>query len=69
MNNSTAKPIVWPQGLIEQGVKRGDTVALFVERSIPMLVGLLAVLKVGAAYVPQDARIVPPCNWPWSSSH
>ena len=32
---------------------------LFVERSIPMLVGLLAVLKVGAAYVPQDARIVP----------
>ncbi|MBE8593379.1 amino acid adenylation domain-containing protein [Pseudomonas sp. MAFF 301449] len=45
--------------LIEQGVKRGDTVALFVERSIPMLVGLLAVLKVGAAYVPQDARIVP----------
>lgn len=46
--------------LIEQGVRRGDTVALFVERSIPMLVGLLAVLKVGAAYVPQDARIVPP---------
>lgn len=46
--------------LSEQGVKRGDTVALFVERSIPMLVGLLAVLKVGAAYVPQDARIVPP---------
>lgn len=45
--------------LIEQGVKRGDTVGLFVERSIPMLVGLLAVLKVGAAYVPQDARIVP----------
>lgn len=45
--------------LIDLGVKRGDTVGLFVERSIPMLVGLLAVLKVGAAYVPQDARIVP----------
>lgn len=45
--------------LIEGGVKRGDTVGLFVERSIPMLVGLLAVLKAGAAYVPQDARIVP----------
>lgn len=45
--------------LIEQGVAPGDTVALFVERSIPMLVGLLAVMKVGAAYVPQDARIVP----------
>ncbi|AZF27447.1 amino acid adenylation domain-containing protein [Pseudomonas sp. R2-60-08W] len=45
--------------LLERGVKRGDTVGLFVERSIAMLVGLLAVLKVGAAYVPQDARIVP----------
>lgn len=45
--------------LLAKGVKRGDTVGLFVERSIPMLVGLLAVLKVGAAYVPQDARIVP----------
>ncbi len=45
--------------LLGQGVKRGDTVGLFVERSVPMLVGLLAVLKVGAAYVPQDARIVP----------
>lgn len=46
--------------LVELGVRRGDTVALFVERSIPMLVGLLAVLKVGAAYVPQDVRIAPP---------
>ena len=46
--------------LDELGVRRGDTVGLFVERSIPMLVGMLAVLKIGAAYVPQDARIVPP---------
>ncbi|KTC62902.1 peptide synthetase [Pseudomonas fluorescens ABAC62] len=46
--------------LIELGVAPGDTVGLLVERSIPMLVGLLAVMKVGAAYVPQDARIVPP---------
>lgn len=48
--------------LIEQGVVPGDSVALFVERSIPMLVGMLAVLKVGAAYVPQDARITPPAQ-------
>jgi D-alanine--poly(phosphoribitol) ligase subunit 1 len=41
------------------GVLPGDHVALFVQRSLPMLVGMLAVLKVGAAYVPQDARIVP----------
>ena len=48
--------------LLAQGVMAGDTVALFVERSIPMLVGMLAVLKVGAAYVPQDARITPPAQ-------
>ncbi len=42
-----------------QGVAGGDHVALFVERSIPMLVGMLAVLKVGAAYVPQHVGITP----------
>lgn len=45
--------------LTELGVTNGDTVALFVQRSIPMLVGLLASLKVGAAYVPQDVGVVP----------
>ncbi|RVD74989.1 amino acid adenylation [Pseudomonas koreensis] len=45
--------------LRQQGVATGDHVALFVERSIPMLVGLLAVLKVGAAYIPQHVRITP----------
>lgn len=45
--------------LIELGVKPGDRVGLFVERSIPMLVGILGILKVGAAYIPQDARITP----------
>ncbi|MGI9276281.1 MAG: amino acid adenylation domain-containing protein [Endozoicomonas sp.] len=42
-----------------RGIGRGDNVGLFVERSIPMLVGILAILKTGAAYVPQDARITP----------
>lgn len=41
------------------GVRPGDNVALFLRRSIPMLVGILASLKVGAAYVPQDARLAP----------
>jgi len=45
--------------LIELGVKPGDRVGLFVERSTAMLVGILGILKVGAAYIPQDARITP----------
>jgi amino acid adenylation domain-containing protein len=45
--------------LVAHGVRPGDAVALFVQRSIPMVVGMLAALKAGAAYVPQDAGITP----------
>ena len=45
--------------LIKEGVNPGDHVALFVERSIPMLVGMLAALKAGAAYIPQHVGITP----------
>jgi D-alanine--poly(phosphoribitol) ligase subunit 1 len=45
--------------LARHGVRPGDNVALFTRRSIPMLVGLLAVLKAGAAYVPQDVGVAP----------
>lgn len=45
--------------LAQLGVGRGDTVALFMRRSIPMVVGILGTLKTGAAYVPQDALICP----------
>jgi amino acid adenylation domain-containing protein len=45
--------------LYRDGVKPGDAVGLFLRRSIDMVVGILAVLKAGAAYVPQDARVVP----------
>jgi D-alanine--poly(phosphoribitol) ligase subunit 1 len=45
--------------LLELGVSRGDCVAIFLERSIELIIGILAVAKVGAAYVPQDARIAP----------
>lgn len=41
------------------GVQSGDHVGLFIERSISMLVGQMAILKIGAAYVPQDARLTP----------
>ncbi|MCX5661772.1 MAG: amino acid adenylation domain-containing protein [Planctomycetota bacterium] len=36
------------------GVGRGDLVALCLERSIEVVVGLLGILKAGAAYVPID---------------
>ncbi|MEO1515847.1 MAG: amino acid adenylation domain-containing protein [Bacteroidota bacterium] len=35
-------------------IGRGDVVALYLDRSSEMLVGLLAVLKSGAAYLPMD---------------
>jgi amino acid adenylation domain-containing protein len=34
-------------------------VALLVQRSIPMIIGILATLKTGAAYVPQDVGVTP----------
>ncbi|NUP14813.1 MAG: amino acid adenylation domain-containing protein [Streptomyces sp.] len=46
--------------LAREGVRPGDHVGLFVRRSIPMLVGLLGILKAGAAYVPQDIGLTPP---------
>jgi amino acid adenylation domain-containing protein/non-ribosomal peptide synthase protein (TIGR01720 family) len=40
--------------LIAAGVRPQDRVGLAVERSVAMVVGLLAILKAGAAYVPLD---------------
>ncbi len=40
--------------LIGQGVRPDDRVALCVERSVEMVVGLLGILKSGGAYVPLD---------------
>lgn len=45
--------------LIKMGVSRGDRVGVFLQRSVSMLIGILATLKAGAAYVPQDPRITP----------
>ncbi|PML82101.1 AMP-binding protein [Enterovibrio norvegicus] len=45
--------------LLQAGVKSGDSIGVFLTRSIPMLVGMFACLKIGANYVPQHAGVVP----------
>ncbi|KAF2469221.1 nonribosomal peptide synthetase 7 [Lindgomyces ingoldianus] len=40
--------------LVERGIGRGDFVGIALERSVDLVVVLLAVLKTGAAYVPID---------------
>jgi amino acid adenylation domain-containing protein len=40
--------------LIEQGVSPGDLVGISLKRSLQMVIGLLGILKAGAAYVPLD---------------
>ncbi|KAA1469841.1 nonribosomal peptide synthetase 12 [Dentipellis sp. KUC8613] len=44
--------------LREMGVKPGVRVCLLVQRSIPMVVAIVAILKAGGAYVPLDGSIV-----------
>ncbi|MBD3628494.1 non-ribosomal peptide synthetase [Cyclobacterium sp.] len=40
--------------LLERGLKKGDIVGLLLERSPKFLIGILAVLKAGGAYMPLD---------------
>lgn len=40
--------------LVSSGVKKGDVIALALDRSPEMIVSLLAILKAGAIYVPLD---------------
>ncbi|KAG0196248.1 hypothetical protein BGX28_010381, partial [Mortierella sp. GBA30] len=42
--------------LVEADVKHGDFVAILLQRSIELVAAQLAVLKVGAAYVPIDSK-------------
>lgn len=45
--------------LVSLGVSNGDNVALFLRRSIPLVIGQLAAMKLGAAYVPQHVGVAP----------
>ncbi|HEX2030313.1 MAG TPA: amino acid adenylation domain-containing protein [Actinomycetota bacterium] len=44
------------QLLREQGVRRGDRVGLYLEKSAASVVGIYGAMKAGAAYVPIDPR-------------
>ncbi|KAI6009612.1 putative nonribosomal peptide synthetase [Pisolithus orientalis] len=50
--NSTANRI--SRTLIQQGVRHGDVIALCFDRGISQILGVLAVLKAGATFVPLD---------------
>lgn len=42
--------------LIANGVRNGDVVKICIERSIEMIIGILGILKSGAAYLPIDPK-------------
>ncbi|SDO34995.1 AMP-binding protein [Lentzea jiangxiensis] len=54
-----AKAGLLAEFLVRGGVRPGDHVGLFLTRSISMVVGVLAVLKAGASYVPLDVSTTP----------
>ncbi|MFJ7922611.1 amino acid adenylation domain-containing protein [Lysinibacillus fusiformis] len=45
--------------LIEKGLSRGDRVAMLFEPSIDMIINMLAIIKVGGAYVPINPEYPP----------
>ncbi|TKI73744.1 hypothetical protein FC699_38345, partial [Bacillus wiedmannii] len=40
--------------LLRKGVKKGEIIGIMTDPSIEMLIGIIAILKVGAAYLPID---------------
>lgn len=42
--------------LIKKGVKTEDFISIFIDRSFEMIIGILGILKAGAAYVPIDTE-------------
>lgn len=44
------------RSLIKEGVKRGDRVGIYMNKSIPSIVSIFGVMKAGGVYVPLDAQ-------------
>ena len=44
--------------LRRHGVRPGDRVGLCIDRSVPLIAGLVGILKAGAAYVPLDLSLI-----------
>ncbi|MGE7624072.1 amino acid adenylation domain-containing protein [Viridibacillus sp. NPDC096237] len=42
--------------LLEQGVKRGDKVAICLDRSVDSIIAMIGILKAGGAYIPIDVK-------------
>jgi amino acid adenylation domain-containing protein len=45
--------------LIENGVRRGDRIGIYINKSIPSVVSILGILKAGGVYVPLDPNAPP----------
>ena len=43
--------------LVEQGVRRGDRVGIFLHKSLESAIAIYGIMKAGAAYVPIDPRL------------
>ena len=46
--------------LVARGVRNGDRVGLYLDKSLEALVGIYGILKAGATYVPLDPGAPPP---------
>jgi fengycin family lipopeptide synthetase D len=42
--------------LVEQGIKRGDKIAIFLDRSVDSIISMIGILKAGGAYIPIDVK-------------
>lgn len=42
--------------LFKKGIRQGDIVAILTERSVDMIIGIIGILKTGAAYLPIDSK-------------